>query len=86
MRFQIALIGIVASAIPAMAQSEHCKSITVPKERLACYDKTAEPTPRSSMPTSTSPTPVEHQSTASEFLQKENERLDNRMKSICRGC
>ena len=40
MRFQIALIGILASAIPAMAQSEHCKSITVPKERLACYDKT----------------------------------------------
>jgi hypothetical protein len=69
----------------SQADIQHCRFISVPKERLACFDKETESVQNSGDRPTTDPGKEKHES-PSEILQRENDYLNNRMGTICRGC
>jgi hypothetical protein len=69
----------------SQADVQHCRFISTPKERLACFDKETEPVQASEDRPTTDPSKEKHES-PSEILKRENDYLNNRMGTICRGC
>jgi hypothetical protein len=69
----------------SQADVQHCRFISAPKERLACFDKETEPAQVSGDRPTTDPGEEKHES-PSEILKRENDYLNNRMGTICRGC
>jgi hypothetical protein len=67
------------------ADVEHCRFIRAAKDRLACFDKEAAPVQVSRDPPASDPGKEKPES-PSEFLKRENDFLDIRMGTICRGC
>ena len=70
---------------PGQADVQHCRFISAPKDRLACFDKETEPVPVARDRPATDPDKEKRES-PSEILQRENDFLDKRMGTICRGC
>jgi hypothetical protein len=75
-----ALLGVVLFAGEAATAAKECRHIQSRKERNICYEQQAKakaknpPAPRSAMDTQL------------EQMRSENERVQQRMKGICRGC
>jgi hypothetical protein len=85
---RLVIIGFGLIAIsPVFADSQICHSIEADKERLACFDRQAQPAqsskpqakPTKSPAATTYVDPVES-------LKAENDRVSARLKGICRGC
>ena len=70
----------------SQADVEHCRFISAPKDRLACFDKEAEPVQVSRDPPASDPDKEKQREGPSEFLKRENDFLGRRMGTICRGC
>jgi hypothetical protein len=79
MKFIALLIATCVLSQAAIAQTPDCKSIAARKDRLACYDKVAQPA-----------TPLAaSQPAASGYvdpISAEDARMNARLKNICRGC
>lgn len=71
---------LVTLSQSAIAQPE-CSSIQKASDRLACYDKATPPAAAGKPTKSTSP-----QVNDGDALAQENDRLDAKIKNICRGC
>jgi hypothetical protein len=69
----------------SQADVQRCRLISDPKNRLACFDKETEPVQVSREPPAMVPDKEQRES-PSEMLQKENEYLNGRMGTICKGC
>jgi hypothetical protein len=69
----------------SQADVEHCRFISVPKDRLACFDKETEPVQISKDP-SAGDRDKEKWESPSTILKRENDLLTKRMGTICRGC
>jgi hypothetical protein len=79
------LILLCAFSDVASAQTtSQCQSITKASDRLACYDR-ASPPPTLSKP-APSKTPIAQQGQYVDQLAVENDKLDAKLKTICRGC
>jgi hypothetical protein len=86
-RFFYGFIFVFAIAPLSLSQADvqHCRFISTPKERLACFDKETEPVQISGDRPATDPDKEKHES-PSEILQRESDYLNSRMGTICRGC
>jgi hypothetical protein len=81
------LVVLCAACGPAAAQTSECQSVPKASDRLACYDRLMPPTSKSkssAKPTDASSSVPQGQS--GDMLANENARLDDRIKTICRGC
>ena len=88
---RLLLLGVLAPIAPSVAAqpgsgagpAAACTSVVDDRERLACYDKSAQavkkPGPR---PKSHQPPPPELET----LLDDVNRRIDDRTKAVCRGC
>ena len=79
MRFFVAVIALAgwALSLPASAQQAgDCRSITLPSERLACYDKQMPPNP---------PKKNAKQAPA-DPIAGEDEALKAKLRDICARC
>jgi hypothetical protein len=82
MKFIALLIAICALSQAAIAQTTDCKSIAGREDRLACYDKAAQPAKSTTRPAAAQPA-------ASGYVDPigaEDARMNARLKNICRGC
>jgi hypothetical protein len=85
-RMLMIALGVLA-ATPAFAAAEFCRSIRSESERLACFDKHASPVDAGKRQARTT-----KEKAGSEFvdpvdlLKAENDKVDARLKGICRGC
>jgi hypothetical protein len=70
---------------PSQADVSHCRFISAPKDRLACFDKETEPVQISKDP-SAGDRDKEKRESPSTILKRENDLLTKRMGTICRGC
>jgi hypothetical protein len=82
MRIIALLVAICALSRAAVAQTPECKSIAVPTERLACYDKAVPPAKTMVRPTASKPDPAKYVDT----IGAEDARMNAQLKNICRGC
>ncbi len=73
-----ALLGTLCLA-PAEAATRECRHIQQRKERNLCYEEQT----KQKKVAPTAPTPMDAQL---EQMKRENERVQQRLKSICRGC
>jgi hypothetical protein len=78
------LFCIVSGA--AQAQGTDCKSMPNAKERLACYDQAAPPAAKSKAKSSTGAAAPDQKGKVVDELAIENDRVNAKTKSICRGC
>jgi hypothetical protein len=85
MRVVALLIAICALSQAAIAQTSHCKSISAPNDRLACYDKAAPPAKSTPRPAA-SGTPKPDPSRYVDAISAEDARMNAQLKNICRGC
>jgi hypothetical protein len=85
MRTVAVLIAIGALSQAAIAQTPECKSISVPNDRLACYDRAA-PRVKSTLRPAASSTPKPDPSGYVDAISAEDARMNARLKNICRGC
>jgi hypothetical protein len=69
----------------SQADVDHCRFISDPKDRLAFFDKETEPVQVCRDRPATDPDKEKRES-PSEILQRENDYLNSRMGTICRGC
>ena len=91
MRVPFALVILCALTQSALAQgSEECRSIPDRTARLACYDREAPPvTSRRAAtpsPAQTAPAPKPDSSKNMNSPGTDDELVNARMNSICRGC
>ncbi len=82
----------------AAAQTPECRTVPKATDRLACYDKAAPPTAlKNSAATKAAAgasagnpaqkqVPADQQAPLADILAVENNRLDAKIKNICRGC
>ena len=76
------LIAVCALPQAAIAQTPDCKSISARNDRLACYDKAAQPA-KSTLPLAASkPAPSGYV----DAISAEDARMNAQLKNICRGC
>ena len=81
------LLDILADVAIAQTAIE-CRSLRKAADRLACFDKAGPPPPLSKLegsPTESSST-TPGQKKVMDMLADENEKLDAKIKTICRGC
>jgi hypothetical protein len=79
------LVAMLVLSQAAVAQSQDCKSLSGPKQRLACYDRAA--TPAKAVERSTaSKTPNADPSKYVDTISAEDTRMNAQLKNICRGC
>lgn len=86
MRVPFALMILCALTQSVLAQgTEECRSIPDRMARLACYDREAPPL---TSPPSARPKPAARPDSAKSMDSpgSDDERLNARMNSICRGC
>jgi hypothetical protein len=76
------LIAMLVLSQAAVAQSQDCKSLSGPKERLACYDKAATPAKAVERPAAAKADPSKYVDT----IGAEDARMNAQLKNICRGC
>jgi hypothetical protein len=82
MKFIALLIAICALSQAAIAQTPDCKSIAARKDRLACYDKAAQPAKSTTRPAASKLVPSGYV----DPISAEDARMNARLKNICRGC
>ena len=90
----LCLFGMLSDV--AIAQTSQCQSVPKASDRLACYDRAAQPTAAGNPTAPKNPTgqdkaagpkaPTNAQGNAVDMLAAENSKLDARLKTICRGC
>jgi len=85
MRF-IALFLLCLFSGGAAAQASECQSIQKAAARLACYDRTSPPTMQAKPAESKTPIVQSPPGQFVDQLAAENSRLDEKLKTICRGC
>ena len=90
MRVPFALVFLCARTQSALAQgTEECRSIPDRMARLACYDREAPPltsrTPATPL-RGPRPPPVPIPQSTTESPGSDDELVNARMNSICRGC
>jgi hypothetical protein len=85
MKVAAPLIAILALLQATVAQSQECKSISGPNERLACYDRAATPVKAVERPAA-SKTPSADPSKYVDTISAEDARMNAQLKNICRGC
>ncbi|MEA2894453.1 MAG: hypothetical protein QOJ84_68 [Bradyrhizobium sp.] len=87
MRVVALLIAICALSQAAIAQTPECKSISARNDRLACYDKAAQPAKsKSTVTPAASGTPKPDPSRYVDAISAEDARMNAQLKNICRGC
>ena len=90
MRVPFVLVILCLLTRSALAQgTEECRSIPDRSARLACYDREAPPLPSratANPPARTAPVPRADTSSAIDAPGTDDERVNARMNSICRGC
>ena len=94
MRVPFVLVILCLLTRSALAQgTEECRSIPDRAARLACYDREAPPLPSratATPPTRTTPAPAPptraDSSRSMDSPGTDDERVNARMNSICRGC
>ena len=85
MRIIAVFISLCALSQAAIAETPACRSLQNPAERLACYDK-ASLVEKSESPTA-APNPSEADpSNHVDAMSAEDERMNERLRTICRGC
>jgi hypothetical protein len=82
----ILLVLLCTFSGTAMAQGIDCKSISNAKDRLACSDQAAPPAAKSKAKPPINATKPDQKGNVVDQLAIENERVDARTKTICRGC
>ena len=82
MRVVALSIAICALSQAAIAQTPDCKSIAARNDRLACYDKAAQPAKSTLRPAASKPDPSGYVDT----ISAEDARMNAQLKNICRGC
>ena len=85
MRF-IALFLLCLFSGNATAQASECQSIAKADARLACYDRVSPPTARTKPTEAKTPAVQSPPGQFVDQLAAENSRLDEKLKTICRGC
>lgn len=85
MRFT-ALLLLCLSSGAAVAQPSDCPSIPKAAARLACYDRASPPTMQAQPAASKAPIVQSPPGQFVDQLAAENSRLDEKLKTICRGC
>jgi hypothetical protein len=80
---------LLAVSQGAVAQTSECSRVPKASDRLACYDKASPPSAakavapkNNAVASGASP----DQATMVDALAVENEKLDAKLKRICRGC
>ena len=90
MRVPFVLVILCLLTRSALGQgTEECRSIPDRAARLACYDREAPPLPSratAAAPTRTAPAPKPDSSSYTDSPGTDDERVNARMNSICRGC
>ena len=76
-----ALLGVVCLAGEAMAATKECRHIQSRKERNTCYEEQAQAKAKAKAAPARAPMDAQL-----EQMKRENERVQQRVKSICRGC
>lgn len=90
MRLLLLTALLLAGCQYAAAQTTECSTVPKASDRLACYDRATPPS--AAKPTTSKQKAAASSNTAPDqrqivdALAVENERLDARLKKICRGC
>jgi hypothetical protein len=79
------LIAILLLSQAAAAQTQECKSISGPNERLACYDRAATSAKAVERPAASRPANADR-SKYVDTISAEDARMNAQLKNICRGC
>lgn len=73
--------GAIALAAPTSAATKECRHIQARKERNLCYEEQAKAKQKKPAPAARSPMDVQI-----EQMERENQRVQQRLRNICRGC
>lgn len=86
MKFTALLLLLCLFSGGAIAQASECQSIQKAAARLACYDRASPPTMGAKPAESKTPVVQSPPGQFVDQLAAENNRLDEKLKTICRGC